>query len=54
MGSQMPTLIIIYLAVINLTALAVYGWDKLCAKAQRRRISEAALLTLAAVGGSIG
>lgn len=44
----------VYLAVVNVIALAVYGWDKLCAKAQRRRVSEAALFALAAVGGSVG
>lgn len=43
-----------YLAVINLLAFAVYGWDKFCAKAHRWRVPEIVLLGLAALGGSVG
>ena len=48
------TLFAWYLVAINLVALLVYGWDKLCAKKQWWRVPELTLLALAAVGGSIG
>ncbi len=44
----------VYLLVVNLIAFAVYGWDKRCAKRQRRRVSERTLFSLAAMGGSVG
>lgn len=47
-------IIIIYLFVINLITFIVYGIDKWKAKARKWRISEATLLTLAVIGGSIG
>lgn len=43
-----------YLAVINLAAFAVCGWDKRCARRQRRRVPEKTLFLLAAVGGAAG
>ena len=45
---------IIYLIVINVITFAVYGLDKWKAQHDRWRISESSLLTLAAIGGSIG
>ena len=45
---------LIYLAVINLVTFFVYGVDKWKAKKSKWRVSEAALLGLAVVGGSIG
>ena len=48
------TIILIYLGVINVVTLMVYGWDKIKAKRGGWRIPEATLLTLAVVGGSIG
>ena len=48
------TIVIAVLVVLNLATFAVFGWDKLCARAGRRRVSEHALLTLMAVGGSPG
>ena len=45
---------LIYLEAVNLLTLAVYGFDKYQAKVHRERIPEAALMGLAAVGGSIG
>ena len=39
---------------LNLVTFAVFGWDKFCATHGRRRVSERALLTLMAVGGSPG
>ena len=47
-------IIIYYLLVINAVAFFVYGIDKLKARKGRWRISEATLLLLALVGGSIG
>ena len=43
-----------YLLAINVAAFLVYGIDKLKAKHAKWRISEATLLLLAGVGGSIG
>ncbi len=43
-----------WLALINLVSFAAYGIDKLKAIRHEYRISEAALLTLALVGGSAG
>ena len=43
-----------YLLAINVAAFLVCGIDKLKAKRAKWRISEATLLLLAAVGGSIG
>lgn len=54
MDSQAHTFYTIYFAAVNLVALLVYGWDKLCAKKHRWRVPEATLLALAAIGGSIG
>ena len=45
---------LIYLAVINVVTFFVYGIDKWKAKKSKWRVSEAALLELAVVGGSIG
>lgn len=45
---------VIYLAVINFATFFVYGIDKLKARKGWWRISEATLLILAAVGGSVG
>lgn len=43
-----------YFAVINTVAVAVYGWDKLCAKRKWWRVPEMTLLAVALLGGSIG
>jgi len=48
------TITLIYLAAINVVTFFVYGIDKWKAKHKQWRISEAALLLLAALGGSIG
>ena len=45
---------LIYLEAVNLLTLAVYGLDKHRARVHRERIPEAALLGLAALGGSVG
>ena len=46
--------IIGFLITINVITFIVYGIDKLKAKKQKWRISEATLLLLATAGGSIG
>lgn len=51
---ELCKIIAIYLIVINVVAFFVYGIDKWKAKRSKWRISEAALLVLAALGGSIG
>ena len=50
----MTTTILIYLLAVNTVTFIVYGIDKYKAKHAKWRISEAALLLLAVVGGSIG
>ena len=47
-------IIFIYLLAVNVITFTVYGIDKLKAKKGWWRIPEATLLTLAAIGGSIG
>ena len=46
--------IFVYLAVINIAAFIMYGIDKKRAAAGRWRISEATLLGIALIGGSVG
>ena len=48
------TVLLIYLEAVNLLTLAVFGLDKHRARVHRERVPEAALLGLAALGGSIG
>ena len=53
-GQSLLQTIIIYLAVLNVATFFTYGIDKWKAKKAKWRIREAALLGLAALGGSIG
>ena len=52
----MTTAIQIALCVlgVNLLSCLVYGWDKLMARSRKRRVPEATLLALGALGGSVG
>lgn len=43
-----------YFIIINIVAVAVYGWDKLCAIRKWWRVPEMTLLAIALLGGSIG
>ena len=43
-----------YLLAINIVSLSLYGIDKYKAKKNKWRISEATLLMMAVIGGSIG
>ena len=47
-------IILIYLIAINVVTFFIYGIDKYKAKNAKWRISEATLLGLAAIGGSLG
>lgn len=47
-------IVIVYLVVINVVTFFLYGMDKWKAKRSKWRISEATLLGLAVIGGSIG
>ena len=47
-------IILCYILVINIVSFFLYGIDKYKAKNGKWRISEATLLTMAAIGGSIG
>ena len=53
-GIEMTEALLYYLIVINVVTFLVYGIDKWKAKKGSWRISEATLLILAAIGGSIG
>jgi uncharacterized membrane protein YsdA (DUF1294 family) len=46
--------LLIYLLAVNAATFVIYGIDKLKAKRGRWRISEATLLGLAVIGGSLG
>ncbi|MBM6993484.1 MAG: DUF1294 domain-containing protein [Prevotella sp.] len=51
---MMPQILLYYLLAINVITLTVYIIDKIKAKMHAWRIPEATLLSLAAIGGSIG
>ena len=53
-GIEMTEAFLYYMIVINVVTFLVYGIDKVKAKQGSRRISEATLLILAIIGGSIG
>lgn len=50
----MSSIILLYLAAINVAGFLAFAWDKYCASRDRWRVPESTLLGLAAVGGSIG
>ena len=50
----MMNIILGYFLAVNITSFLLYGIDKFKAKKNLWRISEATLLTMAAIGGSIG
>ena len=51
---EMMNIILYYLLAINIASFFLYGIDKYKAKRGLWRISEATLLTIATIGGSIG
>ena len=46
--------LLLWFGTVSLLALLFFGWDKLMAKAGRRRIPEAALWASALLGGGVG
>ena len=50
----MMNIILYYLLAVNIATFLLYGVDKYKAKKNKWRISEATLLTMAAIGGSFG
>ncbi len=54
MSGQMALGIVGYAFVVNLLAYAAMAFDKKMAESRSRRVSEATLLNLALIGGSIG
>ena len=50
----MVKILLFYLLVVNIISFILYGVDKSRAKNREWRISEKALLGIAAVGGSVG
>ena len=46
--------ILVYLIIVNMLGLVLFGIDKWKAKHDKWRISEATLLSVTAIGGSIG
>lgn len=50
----MIALLLSCIIAVNVITFVVYGIDKLKAKKGKRRVSEATLLLLAIVGGSVG
>ena len=51
---NLPHIVLIYLAVINVVTFFMYGIDKWKAKKSKWRIRETALLGFAVLGGSLG
>ena len=51
---EMMHIILYYLLAVNIATFFLYGIDKYKAKKGKWRISEATLLTMSAIGGSIG
>ena len=51
---MLSSILLIYLAVINIVTFFIYGIDKWKAKRAKWRIPESTLLGMAALGGSIG
>ena len=50
----MIVFVAVALAVLNLATFLIFGWDKRAAAERRARVPERTLLTLAALGGSLG
>lgn len=47
-------MITIYLVLVNLLAIVLFGYDKYCARKHKWRIPERTLITSAIIGGSAG
>ena len=51
---EMMNIILYYLLAVNIATFLLYGIDKYKAKKGKWRVSEATLLMMAVIGGSIG
>ena len=47
-------LLLIWFGVVSLLTLLLFGWDKLMAKLDRRRVPESTLWAAAILGGGVG
>ena len=47
-------LLLLWFGAVSLLAILLFGWDKGMAKANRRRVPEAALWASAILGGGVG
>ena len=52
--NTVTAILLIYFAVVNLLAFALFGIDKRMAKKDRDRVSESKLFLLAILGGALG
>ena len=50
----MPSILLLYLILINLLGFVLYGMDKVKSKGKDRRIPERVLLWVARLGGGVG
>ncbi len=53
LGELLPW-IAVYVLTINAATYLAFAWDKHCARNDMWRVSEGSLLTMAAVGGTVG
>lgn len=51
---SIATTLPIFFLLVNVVTFCLYWWDKEAARGGRRRVSEARLLQLALIGGSLG
>ncbi len=52
--NEIPSLLTLYLVIMNLLAFAAFGRDKSAARRGQRRIPEKTLFNIALLGGSLG
>lgn len=45
---------VIYVGGMTVATMLAFAWDKICARNGWRRVAESMLLTMAAIGGTIG
>jgi Predicted membrane protein len=50
----MPSILFIYLLIVNILSFGIMGHDKQLAKTKKRRVPEARLFFYAAIGGALG
>ncbi len=45
---------VFYVAGLTIATMLAFAWDKICARKGWRRVAEGTLLTMAAMGGTVG